>query len=263
MDRPDTVLGFKVVVLKFSQESKAGHQLLWKQHSVRTHSDAKPVDRTLFVVNVPPYCDEGALRHLFSQYGKVTQVHLHKRPTSAPAAHPKYPHFSCQAPILGFKVAYVVFSHGSMLKKVLALPAGTELILSTEKRPILTGVKKWQQQYNEGFVGRDTLAEEVKAVMQDYDTKKEREKAQGQQEPDSEGWVTVTSDKKKKPHLEKVDEVKKKKGTKKKKQQKLVNFYSFQQRQAKMDHLADLRKKFEEDKKRIAQMRHSRKFRPF
>ncbi|XP_045128457.1 ribosomal RNA-processing protein 7 homolog A-like [Portunus trituberculatus] len=263
MDHSDTVLGFKVMVLKFSQESKVGHQLLWKQHTVRTHSDAKPVGRTLFVINVPPYCNQESLTHLFSQYGEVTQVHLHKRPSSLPATKPKYPHFSSKELILGFKVAYVVFKQGVTLKKVLALPAGTELILSTEKRPVLTGVKKWQQEYNASFVTRKTLAEEVKEVMKDYDAKKEREKAAGQQEPDSEGWVTVTSEKKKKPHLEKVDEVKKRKGTKKKKQQKLVNFYSFQQRQAKMDHLAELRKKFEEDKKRIAQMRHSRKFRPY
>ncbi|XP_063848001.1 ribosomal RNA-processing protein 7 homolog A-like isoform X1 [Scylla paramamosain] len=263
MDRPDKVLGFKVVVLKFSKESKTGHQLLWKQHSVRTHSDAKPVNRTLFVVNVPPYCDKRALTHLFSQYGKVRQVHLHKRPTSAPAMRPRYPHFSRPTPVLGFKAAYVVFTQTSALKKVLALPAGTELTLSTEERPVLTGIRKWQRQYNAGFVKRDRLAEEVKKVMRDYDAKKERERTAGQQEPDSEGWVTVISDKKKKPHLEKVDEVKKKKGSKKKKQQQLVNFYSFQQRQAKMNHLAELRKKFEEDKKRIAQMRNSRKFRPY
>ena len=43
-------------------------------------------------------------------------------------------------------------------------------------------------------MGRNTLAEEVKEVMKDYDAKKEREKAAGQQEPDSEGWVTVTTE---------------------------------------------------------------------
>ncbi len=47
-----------VVGLQFRAESKAAHQLLFKQHSVRTHSDTKPPDRTLFIVNVPPYCTE-------------------------------------------------------------------------------------------------------------------------------------------------------------------------------------------------------------
>ena len=41
----------------------------------------------------------------------------------------------------------MVFSDGSALKKVLALPAGTELTLSTEERPVLTGVKsKWKEE---------------------------------------------------------------------------------------------------------------------
>ncbi|ROT71846.1 putative ribosomal RNA-processing protein 7-like A [Penaeus vannamei] len=107
----DDVKGFRVVELGFSKESKAKHQLLWKQHVVKTYDLDKPAERTLFVVNVPPYVTE--------------------------------------------------------------------------------------------------------------------------------------------------------RNRKKKKQQKLVNFYSFQDRQTKMDHLAQLRKKFEEDKKRITQMRTSRKFKPY
>ena len=74
----------------------------------------------------------------------------------------------------------------------------------------------------------------------------------------------------------------------KEKGRKLINFYSFQMRETKMERkiqwnsmffflfvflnsilniflidLADLRKKFEEDKKRIAAMKASRKFKPY
>ncbi|KAG0727377.1 Ribosomal RNA-processing protein 7 A [Chionoecetes opilio] len=183
-----------VVGLRFREGSAASHQVLWKQHSVRSHSDLKPSDRTLFVINVPPYCSQEAFTHLFSLYGKVRQVFFHKRPSAAAPPTPKHPHFSCVAPVTGFKVAYVVFTHQSAIKKAMAVNPGTVLTLSSEERPVLTGLKKWQQEYNGSFVAVESLAEEVKAVMQDYDLKKEREKAQGQQEPDSEGWVTVASE---------------------------------------------------------------------
>lgn len=265
MAQPVSALGFQVVGLRFRAESKAAHQLLFKQHSVRTHSDSKPPDRTLFIVNVPPYCTEDSFVHLFSGYGKVRAVFFHKRPTSGPPPQIKHPNFASVPPVLGFKVAYVVFSHPSALKKALSLPPNTVLTLASDEHPVLTGVKKWQQEYNRSFVPRQELSAEVASVMADYDARKEREKAEGQQEPDSEGWVTVVSEKKKKPQLEKVEEVTKKKNSrkKKKKKQEIVHFYSFQQRQAKMDHLAQLRKKFEEDKNRITQMRMSRKFRPY
>ena len=42
-----------------------------------------------------------------------------------------------------------------------------------------------------------------------------------------------------------------------------VNFYRFQIRQKKVGELVELRKKFEEDKKKVAQLREARKFRPY
>lgn len=56
---------FSVVCLKFSEESKGIHQLLWKKHSVRSYCNKKPPDRTLFVVNVPPYCTKVSFFLLF------------------------------------------------------------------------------------------------------------------------------------------------------------------------------------------------------
>ena len=77
------------------------------------------------------------------------------------------------------------------------------------------------------------------------------------------------------------------KDQKKQKEKKLINFYSFQMRETKMERkyffffcisfaiapvnltdffildLAQLRKKFEEDKKRISAMKAARKFKPY
>ena len=47
------------------------------------------------------------------------------------------------------------------------------------------------------------------------------------------------------------------------KNKELKNFYRFQMREEKRSKLAELRKKFEEDKEKIAQMKAARKFKPF
>ncbi len=43
----------------------------------------------------------------------------------------------------------------------------------------------------------------------------------------------------------------------------LVDFYRFQQREQRRSQLLDLRSRFEQDKKRVAEMRAGRNFKPF
>lgn len=50
---------------------------------------------------------------------------------------------------------------------------------------------------------------------------------------------------------------------KKKKDKELKNFYTFQIKEQKIEKLELLRKKFEEDKERVAAMKAARKFKPF
>lgn len=50
---------FAVLSLKFSPDSVAQHKLYVKEHKVRAErSSHRPLDRTLFVLNIPPYCSE-------------------------------------------------------------------------------------------------------------------------------------------------------------------------------------------------------------
>ncbi|XP_042857343.1 ribosomal RNA-processing protein 7 homolog A-like isoform X2 [Penaeus japonicus] len=260
MQTLESVQGCKVVEIKFHKESKTTHQLLWKQHIVRTYDEHKPAERTLFVVNVPPYATESAFKKVFSRYGKVLNVQFYKKPTSGAPQLTKFPNLDPVQPVTGFKVAYVVFSSPASVQKAMA-KSSTVLTLSSQENSVPSGIKKWSAMYNNSFVSKTVLAKEIQNVMEDFDQRKEAEKS-GNTDPDEDGWVTVINTKKK-PRQIKVDELKQKRSRKKKKQQQLVNFYGFQERQTKMDHLAQLRKKFEEDKKRISQMRASRKFRPY
>lgn len=48
-----------VLTLQFSSDSAAQHNLYVKEHKVRAEkSSRRPMDRTLFVLNIPPYCSE-------------------------------------------------------------------------------------------------------------------------------------------------------------------------------------------------------------
>uniref|UniRef100_A0A8C5JGL0 Uncharacterized protein n=1 Tax=Junco hyemalis TaxID=40217 RepID=A0A8C5JGL0_JUNHY len=49
--------GYAALAVKFAERQRSHHCLLVKEHQVREGADtAHPPRRTLFVLNVPPYC---------------------------------------------------------------------------------------------------------------------------------------------------------------------------------------------------------------
>lgn len=44
--------------VKFSADSTTQHWLYYKEHSVREKNFSKPANRTLFIINVPAYCNQ-------------------------------------------------------------------------------------------------------------------------------------------------------------------------------------------------------------
>ena len=104
--------------------------------------------------------------------------------------------------------------------------------------------------------------------MKDYDANVAENKRKNEEleEPDDEGWITVAKvDRrpKKKQGENNDDRSKNKKGRRKKKKLELQNFYSHQIKEEKLNKIQMLRKKFEQDKQKIAKMKSERKFRPF
>ncbi|XP_064594855.1 ribosomal RNA-processing protein 7 homolog A-like [Liolophura sinensis] len=264
------IQGFTVIQVKFSERSKACHQLYLKEHSVRESSSCKPKDRTLFVVGVPPYCDEECFKRLFSDCGKVQHVYFHTSPTSDPPVINRSKYFPESALVKGFRVAYVVFRSPGSIAKAKSIPFEKARTLSTVDHPLLTGIKKWKQQYLEVGAGVDTreLQAEIEDFMTKFDQNQEEELQKAKENegvPDEDGWVTVTRHGKNKgaPRTEVHEKRINVKEKKKRKEKELLNFYSFQLRESKMEHIATLRQKFEEDKQKIALMKQARKFRPY
>lgn len=260
----DTTIGnFKVLPVSCLDKSSIQHHLYYKQHQVREHGE-KPTDTTLFVIGVPSYCTKVHLRKLFSRFGSVQQVYCHQKPTSQPKQNKKILHSDHSA--TGFKVAYVVFKKPSSTAEALNPSPQEARVLQTTKTPFHVGIQKWSQSYAASIPEQRIVEKQTDMFLQRYQQSLiEAQNKTRETGPDEEGWITVTK-RSKIPTISRTDanlqkiarEEKKKRATK-----ELVNFYTFQIRESKMQHIAGLRKKFEEDKQRIALMRSARKFKPY
>lgn len=249
--------------LKLSENSVCPHMVYFKEHSVREHTKDKPSGRTLIVVNIPPYADEKGLVNAFSDAGKVERIQFHLKPTTGESE--KINNFIQELNKPCFRVAYIVFSKVVELNRALKL---TKLRpLSSSEHEIKVGVKKWIDEYNASILLPKSLKANIESFMKKFDeenAKLEKQEKKLEQE-DEDGWVTVTKRGKVQSFArsEKVENKILEKEEKNKKRKELKNFYTFQIRESKMKHIVTLRQKFEEDKKKIAQIKQSRRFKPF
>ena len=267
---------FKTLKLKFREENQSYHQILFKPHNVRVEEPLKPRDRTLFCANVPPWATTETIQRVFQLNGAVEHVYFQCQPSVGPPVprreneniFPTPPGSDPYHVKSGFKFAYVVFERSSAVKNAMSKMDSSKVhVASTAQNPILVGLKKWNAEYNEQWLDKSDIKKSIESFMTDYDqtAAKAKEREENLTEPDDEGWVTVTKVDKKKAtrRTEKRSEEGNKKGRKKKKKLVLQSFYSHQIREEKMSKVQELRKKFEEDKLKIAKMKSDRKFRPF
>ncbi|XP_070803202.1 ribosomal RNA-processing protein 7 homolog A [Pituophis catenifer annectens] len=262
-------LGYTAIPVKFSEKHQSPHYLYVKEHKVREGRDTKrPQNRTLFVLNIPPYCTEECLSRLFSNFCPVQSVEMCERPKPGDGTEISRTKFFNIKILLGFQVAYVVFKRPAGVQAAKSSSLQEPLIISSDSHPVQTGIHKWIARYAASIVDPAELKTEVDSFMQNYDQKIAKEEAKAEKEegiPDKEGWVKVTR-KGRKPglpwteaaNLRALEREKRKRARK-----ELLNFYAWQHRETKREHIAQLRKKFEEDKQKIALMRAQRKFRPY
>ena len=269
---------FRILKLKFSDKCNSHHQVLFKPHNVRVDEPLKPRERTLFCANIPPWATVEAVRKIFQLNGNIENIYFQLQPSVGPPPLPSAdndtfkpdPSSDPYAMESGFKFAYVVFDRPSGIKNALQkMDLTKEYFVNTgDEYTVVTGVKKWNQEYNKLWRNEKYISEEIDSHMKEYDKNvaELKEKNDELEEPDEDGWVTVTKKvdtKKGNPDHSKKDASKNKKNRRKKKKLELVNFYSHQIKEEKINKIQLLRKKFEQDKQKIAQMKTERKFRPF
>ncbi len=132
------------------------------------------------------------------------------------------------------------------------------------------GLAKALEMYISARKDPSELSHEANIWMEAFDRAEmeaKRERDARSREPDEDGFITVNYKKRgrQKPEEGWVDTIEQQQHHrhKKKKDVILTHFYHHQIREAKRDHLADLRRKFEADKEKVQKMKISRQFKPF
>ncbi|KOC63729.1 Ribosomal RNA-processing protein 7 like protein A, partial [Habropoda laboriosa] len=242
---------FLALWIRLDEHSIYIHQLFFKEHSIRNQELEYPKGRTLFVLNIPPYVSKEALRYTFGEhFGYVDLLYFVKTN--------------------GFKTAYIVFQEELSVEKALKISDNYVVTLHSQNSVCFFGLEKWVIEYNESRIDQEKLKQNIEEYMENYEKqvadKKAKEKAI-EEAKENDGWVTVTGRKKRGQFAlsrkeSTINKVQHKEEQKNKKKQ-LLNFYTFQIRESKKKNLAELRKKFELDKKRLQDLKSKRTFKPF
>jgi hypothetical protein len=131
------------------------------------------------------------------------------------------------------------------------------------------GLKSWVEAHKAQKPGNAEMQRQLDEWMEDYEAAEQRKKEEAIQAMEGDGWTVVERHKGRKKSASAT-------GTavgavaaaaaatrvSGKRKLELTNFYRFQQRERRRNDLVELRQKFEEDKKRLAELKALRKFTP-
>lgn len=231
---------------------------------MRKESDDKPLGKTLFVVNIPPYINEPQLRTAFGALGTVENVIICEN-TVEPKndeSNSRTSQFFGKAPeVTAFKMAYIVFKLTKSLEKALKVST-----VKLNEDSLCTGLDKWSKQYTDRLVDEKALQTEVNEFMMAFEEREQEAREESRKtEVDEDGWTVVKKGKagggfQQKESVLKALEDKIGKG---KERKEFNNFYAFQIRESKQKHLVSLRKRFAQDKLKIEALKKARRFKPF
>eukprot|EP01102_Stenamoeba_stenopodia_P016637 TRINITY_DN5831_c0_g4_i1.p1 TRINITY_DN5831_c0_g4~~TRINITY_DN5831_c0_g4_i1.p1 ORF type:complete len:260 (-),score=87.10 TRINITY_DN5831_c0_g4_i1:102-881(-) len=211
--------------------------------------------KTIFVTNFGSN-DLEVVKSVFGVFGPIESVVFGKfGGGSATDAH------SQEVPYVR-----VTFRKKKSAEKALKLDSTSSTTTTTTQH--LVGLEKWVAEHKAKHVDVQTLQKEVDAFMKAFDKQKALEQLEREAKanmPDEDGFITVGKGRGRKGATDGEISVRGIRTTdvKQKKEKVLIDFYRFQKMEARQQEIAELRKKFEHDKQRIAHLKAQRKFRPY
>ena len=260
-------------------------------HPTSSDEDADiPADRTLLVVNVPFYYTANELTELFSCFGEVETAVILSRSTQhskpplllAPLDQSVYETAAVSSglevwqpdpPHPYYRSARVMFTSATSLTTATSLAHSIATSLQPHIPPAssqLFGLPLLLAHYRRQRPSVDALRESVNRFMAAFDAQ-EKERVQQQRDAaHNDGWTLVRSKRassrssSSSSEDERVErlELLKRKEEKKRAEVAGLGFYRFQGVEKKQGQLVELRRKFEEDKAKVAVMKANRKFKP-
>ncbi|KAK1272420.1 hypothetical protein QJS04_geneDACA016444 [Acorus gramineus] len=134
------------------------------------------------------------------------------------------------------------------------------------------GMKKWLVEYHRSRPGLAILQERIDDFTTAHEAQLEQERKEREERAAEGGWTVVTHHKGRKKTTDAesgitvgsvAQAVVADKLANKKSKEVSLDFYRFQKREAQRNEIMMLQSKFEQDRKRIQQLRAARKFRPY
>lgn len=166
----------------------------------------------------------------------------------------------------GVIVAHIVFAKPRGLDRLLE---ASTLTAPAPDEPLPTALEQWTASAIAArFLPRSLVAANADAHVIAWEHEQEAARAArlAQQVPDEEGWTTVVRKSRRTPESEEEggsgDRKRRKRERAEKRMQGTLELYGHNKVAAQREALALLRRRFEEDKARIARMRAARKFKP-
>ncbi|KAI8991580.1 ribosomal RNA-processing protein 7-domain-containing protein [Mycotypha africana] len=259
--------GFKVLPVIMSESDKSiRHYFYMKKHESKSLVDEDIRDRTLFLLNLPADTTDRHLRKLFKGHS-IDQI------TYSDSGSSK---IELRKLFTGGSSAHIVFTTDQDLEDVLNMRrVEKKWAKEDEETDQPLGLQRYVLAYNLSRPNAKDLQHEVDSFMMKFkadEYRKERERLERMNKMDEDGFTLVVNHKKAKTtdgtiHVGAISaeaaEAQKEYYAQKQKKKELVNFYRFQMREQKQKELKDLRRKFEEDKEKIARLKQSRKFKPY
>ncbi|GAB5354246.1 hypothetical protein AAMO2058_000103100 [Amorphochlora amoebiformis] len=235
--------GFSVLPLALGDDESVGNRCLYfKKH----HSPNGQDWETIFVTNIPCDLDLKNVSSIFSPYGEVAGVEFLEYGASGVA---------CSKP----RCARVSFEQQGVYSKLLELTS-KGVRAPFEPPNLACGMKRWLLDYKRERPDVSKLQIQVDRFMEAFDKRVREEKNNlGVKEVDEDGFELVKRKSRKLRGSTSQPGIRKKRL----KKEPVVNFYKAQKRAQQQEKLALLRKKFEEDRAKIAEMRKGRKFKPY
>ncbi|KAJ2362836.1 hypothetical protein H4S02_011275 [Coemansia sp. RSA 2611] len=293
----DELSGYKVLPVQISGGAST-HYLYFKQHTSKREDPLLPSSRTIYISNVPADATERDLRRLFQGVARVARVVFHSSvgqdAVKVAAATAQATSEMARTSSKGTKgkpkaKATAEAAKAQQVAPLLSSGGSAHVVLleDVELGAVLgmkAGVREWDIENSHGLArhmldygaARPAAADvraDVDAFMARFEEaqyERERMLEQQQNVADADGFIPVVrrarggknTDGTASVTAMSTDEAREA-GATRKEPATFANLYRFQARERKRDQLADLRRKFEEDKEKIARMRQARQFRPY
>jgi len=290
---PREIADFLALPLTFSSTSAftgAKHYLYLKPHDPKLAEEDAP--RSLFLVNIPTFTTELHIRHLFATQlgsGRVERVDFSEdvRPLVTGAsgavksskkrkrmaaeeieaglhAYNLPQTYNAEIRVSGAAAIVVFVDKPSMETSLKAAKKvakqNSEIVWGEgiEERLPALGIERYEEHNRLQYPSRKDLLRRVDGYMTAYAQMEEvraKENARKRQLPDEDGFITVGRGAK---PVAKMDEVKELAEKQKDKTKGLEDFYRFQMREKRREEHGEMLRKFEQDKRRVKEMREIR-----